>query len=119
MAKAGSPRAKAEKCGARRQVPAGCAPADSVVIRSLIEKYAKSVDDADTTLAAQVWWNSPEVSFIHPLGHEHGFEQIKQNVYTRLMGKTFSNPNLLFMKYPSMFTGTPPGPRSFWDSLAH
>jgi len=41
-------------------------------IRQLIARYAKSVDDADITVAAQVWLDSPDVSFIHPLGHEHG-----------------------------------------------
>src|SRR5437868_498285 len=54
-------------------------------IKSLITKYAQSVDEADTNLASQVWCNSPEASFIHPLGHEHGFEQIKENVYNKLM----------------------------------
>lgn len=63
-------------------------------IRQLVAKYAKSVDDADTSLAAQVWLDSPDVSFIHPRGHEHGFDQIKQNVYTRLMGETFSERKL-------------------------
>ena len=70
------------------------AAADVDAIRGIIAKYAKSVDDADTTLASQIWWDSPEVSFIHPLGHEHGFEQIKQNVYERLMGGTFSERKL-------------------------
>jgi ketosteroid isomerase-like protein len=70
------------------------ATADVDAIRHTIADYAKSIDDADTTLAAQIWWDSPEVSFIHPLGHEHGFDQIKQNVYTRLMGETFSERKL-------------------------
>lgn len=68
--------------------------ADLNTIRGNIDKYAKSVDDADTVLAAQIWWDSPDVSFIHPLGHEHGFDQIKQNVYQRLMGETFSERKL-------------------------
>ena len=63
-------------------------------IKSLISKYAKSIDAADTNLASQVWWDSSEASFIHPLGHEHGFEQIKENVYTRLMGGMFSERKL-------------------------
>jgi len=63
-------------------------------IRQLIARYAKSVDDADITVAAQVWLDSPDVSFIHPLGHEHGFEQIKQDVYQHLMGETFSERKL-------------------------
>jgi Xaa-Pro aminopeptidase len=70
------------------------ASADTQEITGLIANYAKSVDDADTALAAQVWWDSPEVSFIHPLGHEHGFEQIKKDVYQHLMGETFSERHL-------------------------
>src|SRR6266404_7512415 len=58
--------------------------ADQNAIRQLVAKYARSVDEADITLAAQVWLDSPEVSFIHPLGHEHGFDQIKQNQAERL-----------------------------------
>lgn len=63
-------------------------------IKNLIAKYAQSVSDADTDLASQIWWDSPEASFIHPLGEEHGFEQIKENVYTRLMGGMFSDRKL-------------------------
>jgi ketosteroid isomerase-like protein len=75
------------------RIPAGVKTSDTTgageEIKRLIGKYAKSIDEADTTLASQVWWNSLEVSFIHPLGHEHGFDQIKQNVYKHLMGDTF------------------------------
>jgi ketosteroid isomerase-like protein len=70
------------------------ATSETDAIKSQIAKYAQSIDAADTTLASQVWLDSPDVSFIHPLGHEHGFTQIKQNVYTRLMGETFSERHL-------------------------
>jgi len=70
------------------------AAADVDAIGRTIAKYAESIDAADATLASQIWWDSPEVSFIHPLGHEHGFDQIKQNVYQRLMGETFSERKL-------------------------
>jgi ketosteroid isomerase-like protein len=46
------------------------------------------------TLAAQVWWDSPDVSFIHPLGHDHGFQQIKQDIYEKIMGGLFSERHL-------------------------
>jgi hypothetical protein len=49
-------------------------------IEQLISRYARSIDAADTTLAAEIWSQSPDVSFIHPLGHEHGFGAVKQNV---------------------------------------
>src|SRR5207302_89872 len=96
MAAAAARRAKREKDETHENNSSAETSADSSVIRGLIEKYAKSVDAADTALAAEVWLDSPDVSFIHPLGHEHGFEQIKQNVYTRLMGETFSERKLSF-----------------------
>lgn len=68
--------------------------ADQKQITALIAKYAKSVDDVDLSLAAQVWWDSPEVSFIHPLGHDHGFEQIKADIYEKIMGGLFSERHL-------------------------
>jgi ketosteroid isomerase-like protein len=68
--------------------------ADVDAIGRIIARYAQSIDAADTTMASQLWWDSPEVSFIHPLGHEHGFDQVKQNVYKRLMGETFSERKL-------------------------
>jgi ketosteroid isomerase-like protein len=87
-------RAKKQTQPTRSAAPPREAAADVDAIGRIIAKYAKSVDDADTTLASEIWWDSPEVSFIHPLGHEHGFDQIKQNVYERLMGGTFSERKL-------------------------
>ncbi|HVN21016.1 MAG TPA: nuclear transport factor 2 family protein, partial [Dongiaceae bacterium] len=69
-------------------------PSESDEIRQRVFDYARSVDAADSTLAAQLWLDSPDVSFIHPLGHEHGFKQIQQNVYQKLMGETFSERKL-------------------------
>jgi|GEM_PF-20063 len=68
--------------------------ADKNEITAQIARYAKSVDDLDLNLAAQVWWDSPEVSFIHPLGHDHGFDEIKQDIYTRIIGGLFSARHL-------------------------
>jgi ketosteroid isomerase-like protein len=84
-------------CSIARGVPdagASEANAEESQIKQLVSNYARSVDEADTTLAAQVWLDSTDVSFIHPLGHERGFDQIKQNVYMHLMGETFSERRL-------------------------
>jgi Xaa-Pro aminopeptidase len=94
MAEGTLARARGEKGEVRGNISSNETSTDIAVIRGLIEKYAKSVDGADTVLAAEVWLDSPDASFIHPLGHEHGFEQIKQNVYTHLMGETFSERKL-------------------------
>jgi len=62
-------------------------------IRQLIANYAAAVDAADVKLAAQVWGNSPEVSFIHPLGHAHGWDEVK-GFFTDIMGGMFSDRKL-------------------------
>ena len=118
MAEAALGRAKGEKGEVRGNLSSGETPAESGVIRSLIEKYAKSVDDADTTLAAEIWWNSPDVSFIHPLGHEHGFEQIKQNVYMRLMRETFSERKLSVHDVSIHVYGDSAWAEFYWDFTA-
>jgi Xaa-Pro aminopeptidase len=118
MAEAALARAKGEKGEVRGNVSSTEAPADSDVIRSLIEKYAKSVDGADTALAAEVWLDSPDVSFIHPLGHEHGFEQVKQNVYLHLMGDTFSERKLSVHDVSVHVYGDAAWAEFYWDFAA-
>jgi uncharacterized protein (TIGR02246 family) len=63
-------------------------------IKALIEKYAKSINSADTTLGAEVWSTGADVSLIHPMGHERGWEQIKGNFYENVMAKMFTKREL-------------------------
>jgi ketosteroid isomerase-like protein len=102
----------------RSAAPPREAAADVDAIGRLIAKYAKSVDDADTTLASQIWWDSPEVSFIHPLGHEHGFGPIKENVYERLMGETFSERKLTPREITIHVFGDAAWAEFYWDFTA-
>jgi ketosteroid isomerase-like protein len=62
-------------------------------IRILIADYAAAVDAADVKLAAQVWDKSPDISFIHPLGHAHGWAEV-QRFFTDVMGGMFSDRKL-------------------------
>ena len=67
---------------------------DVAEITRLIATYAQSIDAADTQLGSDIWENTAGVSFIHPLGHEHGWGAVKSNVYEKLMGETFSERKL-------------------------
>jgi ketosteroid isomerase-like protein len=58
-------------------------------IKALIDKYVMSINGADTKLGAEVWSTGTDVSLIHPMGHERGWEQIKGNFYEAVMGKMF------------------------------
>lgn len=75
------------------QEDTGPAP-DVEAIHHLIERYTKAVDTVDLNLLAQIWSHSPEVSFIYPLGEEHGFDAIEQHVFKNIMGGMFSAGDL-------------------------
>ena len=61
-------------------------------IKGQIAKYLAAVSAADSKMGGEVWLNSPDVSFIWPLGHEHGWDQIKK-VYA-FFGGNFSDRKL-------------------------
>ena len=69
-------------------------------IRGLIDKYAQSITDADAKLGAEVWSTTPDVSFIHPLGTQHGWDEISTVMYAKIMGATFSKRNLKLTGQP-------------------
>lgn len=63
-------------------------------IKALVAKYIQAVDAADPALAGQVWLQSPTVSFIHPMGHEVGWDAIQTNIFQKAMGEMFSSRKL-------------------------
>ena len=108
----------AARAAGERSAASGDPASDREAIRGWIDKYLRSVEGADTTLAAEVWLDSPDVSFIHPVGHEHGFEQIKQNVYTRLMGGMFSERKLSAHDVAIHVFGDSAWAEFYWDFAA-
>jgi len=78
---------------AAAQEDTGAAP-EVEEIHYLIERYTKAVDTVDLKLLSQIWSHSPEVSFIYPLGEEHGFDAIEQHVFKNVMGGMFSARDL-------------------------
>jgi len=74
--------------------PGNAQSAAKAAIRHQVDTYIQSICDADTQLGATVWATTPDSTFIHPLGHEWGWDQIASNVYGKLMGQTFSERTL-------------------------
>ena len=91
---------------------------DKRQIGLLIEKYARSVSQADTNLAAEIWSTNEEVSFIHPKGHEHGWDQVRTNVYEKLMGATFSRRQLQVRDVTVRVDGEAAWAEFYWDFAA-
>jgi hypothetical protein len=75
------------------QTDTGPAP-DVAAIHALLEQYTKAVDTVDLKLLSQIWSHSTEVSFIYPLGEEHGYDAIEQHVFQNVMGGIFSARDL-------------------------
>jgi Xaa-Pro aminopeptidase len=94
MADAAKDRALPEKSAASRDLPASGTIADSDAIQSLVAQYAKSIDGADSILGAEIWSDSPDVSFVYPLGYAQGWEEIKRDVYEKAMRDLFSERKL-------------------------
>lgn len=67
--------------------------ADETLIREQVAAYARAVDAADTQIAASVWSTTPDVSFIHPLGHARGWDEVKAFL-AEVMGGMFSERKL-------------------------
>ena len=94
MAEAARQRAAAEKSPIGQKVQSPDSADDATEIRALIAEYAKSISEADTALGSEIWSDSPDVSFIHPRGEAHGWDEIKRSVYEDLMGGFFSQRDL-------------------------
>lgn len=92
--------------------------ADGQAIRQLIATYAHSIDTADVSIAGQIWSTSPEVSFIHPLGEEHGLKEIEADVYKNLMGTTFSQRRLTPKEIKVQVYGDTAWSEFQWDFVA-
>lgn len=53
------------------------AQTNNKVFAGLIRQYEQSINGADTVLAAKIWAQTPEVSFINPRGTEYGWSGVK------------------------------------------
>jgi len=94
------------------------APADIGEIQRLMALYAKAVDTADVELVRQIWSHSPDVSFIHPRGHEHGLDQVADHVFRQLMGETFSERKLSIRDVSIHAYGDTAWSEFYWDFAA-
>ena len=62
-------------------------------IEALLADYVTSVNELDLTKAEQIWSQTSTTSFIHPRGHEKGWQDIKASFYLDTMGR-FSQRDL-------------------------
>lgn len=103
---------------AQNRDPAADAAARAEIRRD-INTYMQAVDAADPKLAATVWLTTPDVSFINPVGHERGWDQIAGEVFVKLMGQTFSKRHLSAVAEPAIHVYGDAAVAEFdWDFVA-
>lgn len=69
-----------------------------------IQLYLASVDNAeDASIAEQLWLTTSESTFIHPRGHERGWDAIKKNFYGATMTDAFSKRELSAAGTPEIY----------------
>lgn len=62
-------------------------------INEVLSKYKTSINKADLELDRSIFLDSEEITFIHPRGHQKGWESIQEGIYN-MFGGRFSNRNL-------------------------
>ena len=92
------------------------AKAAADAVRQQVEKYTAALDAADIDLAAQVWQTSAEVSFIHPAGHAHGWEEVKE-IY-KFFGSSFSERKLTVRDVSVHVNGETAWAEFYWHFVA-
>lgn len=50
---------------------------DERAIREQVGNYTRALDTGDVGLASRVWWDTKDVSAITPMGHSHGWDEVK------------------------------------------
>ncbi len=92
------------------------AKAASDAILQQISKYAAALDKADVDVASQVWQTSADVSFIHPSGHAHGWEEVRE-IY-KFFGSAFSDRTLTVRDASVHVNGDTAWAEFYWDFVA-
>lgn len=59
-----------------------------------IDDYVRSINELDIPLAESFWLTNEDVTFIHPRGHEKGWQQVLANFYGLTMGESFTKRDL-------------------------
>lgn len=59
-----------------------------------LEKYVRSINESDTTLASEVWWQSCDASMVSPFGRFQGWEEVRDGFYVGQMRQRFSERTL-------------------------
>lgn len=88
---------------------------DELAVRRLIARYADAVDTADVESVAEIWLHAADVSFIHPRGHERGWEAVRDNFFAKTMEDRFSKRKLTVRDVAVRVHGETAWAEFYWD----
>lgn len=62
---------------------------NEALVEEAVRFYVKTVINADTSLAASIWQDSPKTTLIHPRGDAIGWEEVKEQFYINRLQKLY------------------------------
>ncbi len=80
-------------CNSQKTKNSEEAQADTRAVKLVLENYKISINQADTAFAGTFWLTTSQSHFIHPRGHEKGWEEIKSGIY-EMFGSRFETRDL-------------------------
>jgi ketosteroid isomerase-like protein len=69
--------------------PASTDTQERSAVQEVLNRYLESVKTADLNLAADVWWQSPDIVAVTPFGRFQGWERVKNDLYVNFLQKAF------------------------------
>ena len=66
---------------------------DRADVEQVFNKYLRSLNAGDVALASQVWWQSPDVLVVTPVGRFKGWDSVQNDIYANTV-KEFPERNV-------------------------
>jgi ketosteroid isomerase-like protein len=58
-------------------------------VQQVLDRYLRSVNTADVTMASTVWLQSPDIVVVTPLGRFEGWDSVQRDLYVNFLQKGF------------------------------
>lgn len=87
-------------------------------VHERLHTYVRVLEEGDIGLAAEFWATDEAVTFIHPRGHERGWEQVKDTFYQATMFDRFATRQLRVFDVGIHVSGDAAWTEFYWEFQA-
>ena len=93
---------------------------EKLKIKKILGEYIKSIIECNYDLPRRIWTTHGSPTFIHPRGHEKGWNEIENNFYRKTMYEMFKNRLLKITGEPEIriYRDNTSVVEFYWDFVA-